>query len=110
MVRKVVLVILWVVIIFIINVLGRYLYIEFFIGYHYMHAIYIILMGFYATLIAIMIFFGVNYIVSKKRKEQNVFSFTKTRLLIMIVSIVITLMIELLYSYLDSNYKLWLSA
>ncbi len=97
MIRKVALVILWMIIIFIINVLGRYLYIEFFIGYHYMYALYIIIIGFYATLIASTIFFIVNYKITKKGKDQNLFSFTKTRLLIMTASIIVALMIDLIY-------------
>ncbi len=97
MIRKVVQVIFWMVIIFIINVLGRYLCIELFVGYHYMYAIYIILVGFYATLIAIILFFAVNYKIAKKRKEQILFSFTKTRFFIMLASISIAIILDIIW-------------
>jgi len=104
--KKVFQIVCWILLIFSINEFGRYLYVEFLKGgYNWLKHFYIVVAGSIATFVAIILFFSVNYIVVKKRKEQHRFSFNTTRLLIMILSILIAFLGERLYLYV-SDYLL----
>lgn len=105
--RKIIQVIFWIVCIFGINEFGRYLIVEFFMGgYTVLSHFYIVIAGITATLIATILFFTLNYIVTKKRKEQVQFSFSKMRIRMMLLAIVLAYIGEQAYLYI-SDYILY---
>lgn len=107
MLRKFVLVVIWIVCIFLINKYGRYLLVEFFMGgYNVFSHFYIVIAGATATLSTTILFFIMNYIVAKRRKEQVLFSFSRMRFGIMILAIVLAFIGEQAYLFI-SDYILF---
>lgn len=106
-VKNIALIIFWLVLIFSINELGRYLYIVFFEGgYKWYKVFYIVIAGSIATLNSAILFFLINYFLSKKNKEQNQFSFTLKRLFILVLSTSIAFVGERIYLFI-SDYLLY---
>ncbi len=98
-------ILLWILSILFLNIFGRYLYIVFSTGgYSWIKHFYIVIAGAIAALIAIIIFFVANYFINKKRKELKLFSFTKTRLLIMFSSIILAYIGEKIYLFLSDYF------
>ncbi len=98
-------ILLWSLSILFLNLFGRYLYVVFFTGgYSWIKHFYIISAGTIAALITMIIFFMTNYFINKKRKEQNLFLFTKTRFFILVSSIILAYIMEKTYLFISDYF------
>lgn len=103
--KKVINVFLWIVLIFTINEVGRYLYVEIFKGgYYWLADFYIVIAGSIATLAATILFFTINYFITRKQKEQHPFSFNNTRFILMILTVIIAFIGEQIYLFLSDYF------
>lgn len=95
-------ILIWTCLIVILNFLGRYLYAELYMGGsdNWMARFYIKLVGIIGTLISLTLFYISNYVINKKRKNINLFSFTTIRFFILIFAVIITFIGDKIYSVL----------
>jgi len=96
--KKLFLVLFWIVLSFVLNIFGRYFYVTFFKdGYYWLAYFYLEIAGTIASLISILLFFTINYFINKKRKIKQTYAITVVRLLLMLFVVMVIFVGERVY-------------
>ncbi|AEH01888.1 hypothetical protein [Lacinutrix sp. 5H-3-7-4] len=100
-------ILLWSLLILLLNFIGKYLYVVLFTGgYSWIKDFYIVVAGTYTTALSIILFFGANYYINKKRNLPELYTFSKTRVLIALIVVTLAFIVERLYLFI-SDYILF---